>query len=169
MGVFGRGMSWKDVQANKKKNPLIKAVGGQSAAFGAAGIAKAAGPVNLNAYRLASRSVRGWAKKRGISPITATKALGETVREAIDEIDYRKLHYYTKPAAHISPTLKAITERTAKGTRPKRPSRGTPGTWPQSRAGYAVQRFGTNLGSELGYGSEPVLRPKPTNVFNTRR
>jgi len=31
-----------------------------------------------------------------------------------------------------------------------------------------VQRFGTNLGSELGYRSEPVLRPKPRGIFNTR-
>ena len=44
------------------------------------------GVVNKNAYMLASRAVRGWAKKKGIDPIKATKALSETTREAIDEV-----------------------------------------------------------------------------------
>lgn len=158
------GMSWEDVQANKKKNPLIKAVGGPSAAVGMAGVARAAGPVNKNAYMLASRAVRGWAKKRGIDPIKATKALSETTREAIDEVDHRILHGFTKPAAHITPTLKGIAERVSTGNRSGR-TLGKTSTSYQTRKGYALDRFGANLGAELGQRSGTVLRPKPSAVF----
>lgn len=136
--------------------------------------------IPLNNYKAASAATRAWAKKSGVSPVKATKALSETTRAMIDDAVYRESMGHTKPNQNIVRGLEGLTSRLSTGNRSRRTQNvhNPMDTWETvdspdrpkyqvfTHKGDAIDTFGRQLGSQLGMGNTYVMRPKPDSVFS---
>jgi hypothetical protein len=111
--------------------------------------------VNLAKYKGASKAARAYAGRKGISKIKATKALSETTRALVD-VEYGM---GSQGQSNISRGLTGLTKRLAEGDRGGRFA-GNSGYY-NTIKGQTIGQFGQYLGTELGYGNTPVMRPKP--------
>jgi hypothetical protein len=111
--------------------------------------------VNKAKYRRASMAARQFARRKGISPIKATKALSETTRAAVDT----EYGMGSQGQRNVSRGLTALASRLQDGDRSGRFASTARGTY-NTMKGEIIGEFGQRLGTELGYGNKPVLRPK---------
>jgi len=111
--------------------------------------------VNMAKYKGASRAARAYAGRKGISKIKATKALSETTRVLAD-VEYGM---GSQGQSNISRSLTGLTKRLAEGDRGGRFAGGNSGYYGTLK-GQTIGQFGQHLGTELGYGDTPVMRPK---------
>lgn len=111
--------------------------------------------VNKAKYRRASLAARQFARRKGISPIKVTKALSETTRAAANT----QYGMGSQGQSNVSRGLTGLAKRLAEGDRGGRFA-GTPSGKYSTIKGEIIGEFGQHLGTELGYGNTPVLRPK---------
>lgn len=111
--------------------------------------------VNKAAYRRASMAARQFAKRKGISPIKATKALSEATR---NQVDYN-YGMGKQGQADVTRGLTGLEKRLSKGDRSGRFSNG--GNTFTSK-GVMTENFGKYLANETvnARPNYPVLRPK---------
>lgn len=117
--------------------------------------------VNKKAYVKASLAARQFARRKGVSPIKATKALSEAVRS---EVDYR-YGMGRQGQAHITRGLTGLTSRLQDGNRSGRVSKD--GNYFTAK-GSMTDTFGKYLANETVNRQTPypVLRPKtPKGTF----
>jgi len=111
--------------------------------------------VNKAKYRRASMAARQFARRKGISPIKATKALSETTRAFVDT----EYGMGSQGQRNVSRGLTGLTKRLAESDRGGRFAGKSSGKYSTIK-GEIIGEFGQRLGTELGYGNKPVLRPK---------
>jgi hypothetical protein len=108
--------------------------------------------VNMAKYKGASKAARAYAGRKGISKVKTTKALSETARALVDNeygMDRKQAQ------TNISKGLTGITKRLAEADRG-----GRFGGNYKTVKGQAIGTFGQYLGTQLGYGDTPLMRPK---------
>jgi hypothetical protein len=109
--------------------------------------------VNRATYTRASLAARQFARRKGVSPIKATKALSEAVRAEADFM------YGTgrQGQAHLTRGLTGLTSRLSTGDRSGRVSKD--GNY-RTIKGSMIDTFGRYFANETVGGRTPVLRPK---------
>lgn len=109
--------------------------------------------VNKAVYRRTSMAARQFARRKGISPIKATKALSEAVRSEVD-FNYGR---GSSAQADITRGLNGLSSRLTTGNRGGRLSKDN--TY-RTNKGSMIDSFGRYLANETVGGRTPVLRPK---------